>query len=72
MFAKAAPLDVIVPGWYRFIIGDMAATIISDGILHLASATAQFPDAPPDEIARMMQYAFLRSNLSCWSRTALS
>lgn len=57
--AKAPPLGGTVPGWYRFNIGEIEATIISDGLLDLGSANDQFPDAPKDDIARIMQEEFL-------------
>lgn len=58
-FAKAPKLGVFVPGWYRFNIGDIEATIISDGLLDLGSATDQFPAAPADEITQIMKNEFL-------------
>ncbi|MEI4473011.1 MBL fold metallo-hydrolase [Frigidibacter sp. MR17.24] len=42
-----------------FAIGDIEATIISDGLLDLGSANAQFPAAPPEDIARIMAEEFL-------------
>ena len=57
--ARAPQLGTTVPGWYRFRIGDIEATIISDGLLNLGSANDQFPAAPPDDIARIMAEEFL-------------
>ncbi|APX26165.1 MULTISPECIES: MBL fold metallo-hydrolase [Salipiger] len=57
--AEAPPLGGTVPGWYRFGIGDIEATIISDGLLNLGSANDQFPNAPQDDIARIMKEEFL-------------
>ena len=57
--AKAPKLGASVPGWYRFNIGDIEATIISDGLLDLGSATDQFPAAPADEIIEIMKAEFL-------------
>lgn len=57
--AKAPKLGVNIPGWYRFNIGDIEATIISDGLLDLGSATDQFPAAPADTITEIMKSEFL-------------
>ena len=57
--ARAPQIGVPVAGWYRFRIGDVEATIISDGLLDLGSANDQFPAAPPDEIAQIMGAEFL-------------
>lgn len=58
-FAKAPPIGTTIPGWYRFKIGDIEATIVSDGLLDLGSATAQFPAAPVDEVTKIMKEEFL-------------
>lgn len=57
--ARAPQLGGTIPGWYRFRIGDIEATIISDGLLDLGSATGQFPDAPADDVTAIMQAEFL-------------
>jgi glyoxylase-like metal-dependent hydrolase (beta-lactamase superfamily II) len=57
--ARAPQLGTAVPGWYRFRIGDIEATIISDGLLNLGAADAQFPAAPKDDIARIRAEEFL-------------
>lgn len=57
--AKAPKIGTSAPGWYRFNIGDIEATIISDGLLDLGSATDQFPAAPADEITEIMKSEFL-------------
>lgn len=57
--AKAEKLGTAIPGWYRFNIGDIEASIISDGLLDLGSATDQFPAAPADEITEIMKNEFL-------------
>ncbi len=57
--AKAPQLGGTIPGWYRFRIGEIEATIISDGLLNLGSATAQFPDAPADDVTAIMRAEFL-------------
>jgi glyoxylase-like metal-dependent hydrolase (beta-lactamase superfamily II) len=57
--AEAPALGGTVPGWYRFMIGDIEATIISDGLLDLGSANDQFPEAPQEDIARILQEEFL-------------
>lgn len=58
-FAKAPQQGNTIPGWYRFRIGDIEATIISDGLLNLGSAIGQFPEAPADEVAAIMREEFL-------------
>lgn len=59
LLAEAAPLGQQIPGWYRFNIGEIEATIISDGLLDLGSALDQFPDAPEDEVKAIMKAEFL-------------
>lgn len=57
--AKAPLLGTVIPGWYRFRIGDFEATIVSDGLLDLGKATDQFPAAPASEIEEIMGQEFL-------------
>ncbi|NPD17017.1 MBL fold metallo-hydrolase [Xinfangfangia sp. D13-10-4-6] len=57
--AEAPQLGTQIPGWYRFKIGEIEATIISDGLLNLGSANDQFPAAPQDQIAEIMKAEFL-------------
>lgn len=57
--ARAPQIGATIPGWYRFAIGDIEATIISDGLLNLGSANDQFPAASPDAIAGILQDEFL-------------
>ena len=57
--ARAPKIGDRVAGWHRFDIGDIEATIISDGLLNLGSSNDQFPAAPRDEIAEIMKNEFL-------------
>lgn len=57
--ARAPQIGTTIPGWYRFPIGDIEATIISDGLLNLGSANDQFPAASPDTIASILKDEFL-------------
>lgn len=58
-FGRAPKLGTYAQGWYRFDIGDIEATIISDGLLDLGSATGQFPAAPADTVTEIMKNEFL-------------
>lgn len=57
--ARATTPQLVQPSWYRFNIGDFEATIISDGLLDLGSATDQFPNADPTEVKQIMDDEFL-------------
>lgn len=45
--------------WYRFSIGDFNATVVSDGELTFESCTSEFPEAPVDEVKRLLDREFL-------------
>lgn len=45
--------------WYRFNIGDFNATIVSDGELTFESCTSEFPEAPVEEVNRLLDREFL-------------
>jgi glyoxylase-like metal-dependent hydrolase (beta-lactamase superfamily II) len=45
--------------WYRFNIGDFNATVVSDGELTFESCTSEFPEAPVDEVNRLLDREFL-------------
>lgn len=59
--AAAPPVGSQVPAWYRFRIGSFEATVISDGHLPLGKPSDGFPNAPPQEMGRVLQEAFLPS-----------
>jgi glyoxylase-like metal-dependent hydrolase (beta-lactamase superfamily II) len=45
--------------WYRFNIGDFNATIVSDGELTFESCTSEFPEAPVDQVNKLLENEFL-------------
>jgi glyoxylase-like metal-dependent hydrolase (beta-lactamase superfamily II) len=47
------------PAWYRFSIGDFNATIVSDGELTFESCTSEFPEAPVDQLQKLLDREFL-------------
>jgi glyoxylase-like metal-dependent hydrolase (beta-lactamase superfamily II) len=47
--------DNRIPGWYRFYIGDIEATIASDGRLRPESPEAQFPTVPSKKLHEILQ-----------------
>ncbi len=47
------------PPWYRFAIGDLEATVMSDGLMNIGSAADHFPQADPDALQGVMADAFL-------------
>lgn len=57
--ALAETPRITQPGWYRFMIGDFEATIISDGLLNLGSAADQFPAASPERVGEILDEEFL-------------
>jgi glyoxylase-like metal-dependent hydrolase (beta-lactamase superfamily II) len=57
--AFAPQRGTLPAAWYRFKIGDMEATVISDGILPLGDPNAAFPASPPAEIAQLLTANFL-------------
>lgn len=57
--AAAPPLGVQAPAWHRFKIGDVEATIVSDGPLELGPPADAFKGAPREELERDLRDAFL-------------
>ncbi len=47
------------PGWYRFAIGDIEATVMSDGPINIGASQEHFPQADPEAIEQVMEDAFL-------------
>ena len=58
-FAKAPMLGNIGPAFYRFKLGTMEATVISDGPLSFPDSTKIFLKAPDDEIRKLLVDEFL-------------
>jgi glyoxylase-like metal-dependent hydrolase (beta-lactamase superfamily II) len=48
-----------IAGWYRFFIGDIEATIISDGRLRPGSPEEQFPSVPKETLHRILRRHYL-------------
>ena len=51
--------DLGQPPWYRFAIGDIEATVVSDGLMNIGSAADHFPQADPDALQSVLGDAFL-------------
>ncbi len=56
--AAASPLNQ-APYYYRFRIGDLVGTVVSDGILPLGDPTASFLGPSPEEMRAMLERNFL-------------
>lgn len=46
------------PSWYQFNIGDIQATVVSDGMLNLGSATDHFAKADPKAVQTLLADAY--------------
>jgi glyoxylase-like metal-dependent hydrolase (beta-lactamase superfamily II) len=57
--AKAPMLNTQAPPFYRFKLGDIEATVVSDGPLALGDPTKTFRGPAPQEIGQMMTDHFL-------------
>lgn len=57
--AKAPLLGTLAPAFYRFKLGTMEATVISDGPLNFPDSTKIFKGAPDDEIRKLLADEFL-------------
>ena len=51
--------ELTQPGWYRFNIGEIEATVMSDGPINIGSGADLFPQADPDTLEQVMEDAFL-------------
>jgi glyoxylase-like metal-dependent hydrolase (beta-lactamase superfamily II) len=51
--------ELTLPGWYRFAVGEIEATIMSDGPINIGSSEDHFPDADPEALEEVMEEAFL-------------
>jgi glyoxylase-like metal-dependent hydrolase (beta-lactamase superfamily II) len=47
------------PGWFQFNIGEIEATIMSDGPINIGSGADHFPHADTDALEQVMEDAFL-------------
>src|SRR5262245_3884769 len=51
-FAKAPPVGTQAPFFYRIKLGDLEATVVSDGPLVLGPLAGVYPDAPKEEFEK--------------------
>jgi glyoxylase-like metal-dependent hydrolase (beta-lactamase superfamily II) len=51
--------DSLPPGWTRFRFGDIVCTVVSDGILEMGRACANFPTADPADLDRLLVEHYL-------------
>ena len=73
MQASAGPATAsqVTAGYYRFRVGDIACTAISDGPLPIAPATRGFVGAPDGAVERELGEAFLRTDRLVLGQNAL-
>src|SRR5207245_9851244 len=60
--AKAPPLNTPAPAFYRFKLGTIEATVVSDGPLAIGPAARTFRGPTEDELGKMMSDQFLPAN----------
>ena len=60
--AKAPPLNTPAPAFYRFTLGSIEATVVSDGPLSIGDPKNTFRGPTADEIGKMMSDHFLPTN----------
>ena len=60
--AKAPMLNTPAPAFYRFKLGTIEATVVSDGPLAIGEPKNTFRGPTPDELGKMMSDHFLPSN----------
>jgi glyoxylase-like metal-dependent hydrolase (beta-lactamase superfamily II) len=60
--AKAPPLNTPAPAFYRFKLGTIEATVVSDGPLPIGEPKNAFRGPTPDELGKMMSDHFLPTN----------
>src|SRR4051794_26964915 len=60
--AKAPPLNTPAPAFYRFKLGSIEATVVSDGPLSIGDPKNTFRGPTAEEIGKMMSDHFLPTN----------
>jgi glyoxylase-like metal-dependent hydrolase (beta-lactamase superfamily II) len=60
--AKAPPLNAPAPAFYRFKLGTIEATVVTDGPLSIGPAARTFRGPSEDELGKMMSDQFLPAN----------
>jgi glyoxylase-like metal-dependent hydrolase (beta-lactamase superfamily II) len=70
-FAKAPQLGTQAPYFYRFRIGSIEATVVSDGALPLGEPSASFLGTSKDEVGKMLTEHFLPANNVVLEQNAL-
>ena len=69
--AKAPMLNTQAPPFYRFKIGSIEATVVSDGPLGIGDPKNTFRGPTPDELSRMMSNHFLPTDNVVLDQNAL-
>jgi len=59
--AKAPPVGTQVPFFYRITLGNLEATVVSDGALALGPLAGVYPDAPKEEFEKLLAANFASS-----------
>ena len=61
-FSKAPPVGTQVPFFYRVKLGNLEATVVSDGPLALGPLAGIYPDAPKEELEKLLAAKFAGSD----------
>jgi glyoxylase-like metal-dependent hydrolase (beta-lactamase superfamily II) len=69
--AKAPMLNTPAPSFYRFKVGDIEATVVSDGPLPIGESTRIFGGLPKDDLNRMITEHFLPTDNIVLDQNAL-
>jgi len=69
--AKAPLLDTPTPAFYRFKLGTIEATVVSDGPLSIGDPKNTFRGPTPEELTKMMSDQFLPTNNVVLDQNAL-
>lgn len=70
-FAKAPMLNTQAPSFYRFKLGDLEATVVSDGPLPIGPASRVFRGPPPNELDKLITEHFLPTDNVVLDQNAL-
>lgn len=65
VLAKAPKTNTQAPYFYRFKLGDIEATVVSDGVLSLGEPAPVLPNFPKEEIAKLLTDNFLAPEAGC-------
>ena len=69
--AKAPKTNTQAPYFYRFTLGDIEATVVSDGVLSLGEPAPVLPNLPKEEIAKLLTDNFLAPDNLALEQNAL-